>query len=353
MKKLLTLSISILIFAGLAPGQTKTDTDDPLLKSGKQKYDAKNYQGAMQDFSALINKNDAQTKSYLKKKADYDKLTEYEKALIESAELLTDRPDLAKPYYYRGMCYLGLGNKTNASKDFDMAISILPKYADAMYERASLKMQEGKKDEACIEMRAAADLGSEKAKDAFEDNFCWSASMNYVKEGTTKLNLAQYDAAIIDFNLAIKLSPDSAGIYIKRGQCWYGLGKFDKAILDFTKAISLDENKPEYYYRRGLAFYSQEKFKEASEDFGRAVKLDQNYADAWLYRAYCSEGLNNPKDALYNYGQVIRIKPDDGLAYYKRGLLKRDMKDKTCCSDFKKSAALGYEDAQADAEGCK
>ena len=119
------------------------------------------------------------------------------------------------------------------------------------------------------------------------------------------------------------------------------------------KAISVDTTKPEYYYQRGLALYSQEKFKDASEDFKKAIDINPNYSDAYLYRAYCSEGLNNPKDAIYNYKEVIRIKPDDGLAYYKRGLVKRDLKDKTCCTDFKKAVSLGYEDAANDADGCK
>ena len=345
-------AITIAVSAQTAP-KTTAPLEDPLMKSGKQKYDAKNFQGAMQDFNSLINKNDAETKKYLKKRLDYEKLTEYEKALIESAELLTERADLAKPYYYRAMCYLGLGNKPDATKDLDIALSIVPKYSDALFERATLKMETGNKDDACIDMRAAADMGSEKAKDAFENNFCWSNSMNYVKEGTTKMNLAQYDAAIVDFNLALKLNPDSASTFIKRGMCWYSMGKFDKAILDFSKAIAIDENKAEYYYRRGLAYYSQEKFQIAFDDFGKAIKLDVNYADAYLYRAYSCEGLNNPKSAIYDYGQVIRIKPDDGLAYYKRGLVKRDMKDKTCCTDFKKAALLGNEDAVNDADGCK
>ncbi|HEY6161431.1 MAG TPA: tetratricopeptide repeat protein [Bacteroidia bacterium] len=326
---------------------------DPMVKSGIQKYDAKNFAGALQDFSSFISKNKPTIDKYLKDKAAYDKLTEYEKALVENAQLLDRRNDLAMPYYYRGMCNLNTGNKDAAMQDFDMAIQLDSKYPDPLYQRGKMLVENGKKEEGCIQIRTAADLGSAAAKELYEENFCWNASLNYMKEGTTKFNLGQYNEAINDFDLAIKLNPDSANLFNKRGQCYYALGKFDKALLDFGKALERDSSKAEYYFRKGLCYYSQEKHQQAFSEFSKAIQMDNNYADAYLYRAYSCEGMANSKSAIYDYGQVIRIKPEDGLAYFKRGLLKQDMKDHTACKDFKQAAALGYEDAADYAASCK
>jgi tetratricopeptide (TPR) repeat protein len=326
---------------------------DPTLKGGIQKYDAKNYASALQDFNTVINKNKVDADKFLKAKADYDKLTDYEKALVEQNNLLEGRNDLAMPYYFRGMCNLNLGSKDAAMSDFSTAVGLDSKYAEPLYQRGKMKILDGKKEEGCIEIRGAADLGSEAAKELYEENFCWNASLNYVKEGSTKFNLGKYEEAIIDFNLAIKLNSDSAGNFLKRGQCYYALGKFDKAILDFTKAIEKDSNRAECFFRRGLAYYSLEKHQLAFTDLSYAIHLNSNYSDAYLYRAYACEGMANPKSAIYDYGQVIRIKPDDGLAYFKRGLLKQDGKDKSACKDFKQAAALGYEDAADYAASCK
>lgn len=325
---------------------------DDLLKSGEAKNKAGNYQGAVDDYSAAIQLNEAETGKYLKNLEQYSNLTEFEKASIENAELFEVRHDLAVPYYGRALGYIGLSKSAEAMKDLDMAVKIDEKYGDAWCELGLLKHEAGKKDEGCIDLRTAADLGSVKAKDEYENKFCWNSSLNYAKEGTSKLNLRKYEAALTDFNLAVKLNPDSASNYCKRGLCYYGLGKFDKAIEDFSKAAEIDAKGAEYPYHKGMAFYSQEKFEQAFEEFGKAIRLNVNYFDAYLYRGYSCEGMGQSKSALYDYGQAIRIKPDDGMAYYRRGLLKQEYDNKGACEDFRKASELGIFEAEGYVEEC-
>lgn len=349
-KKIFTLLVMVSISAGAVFSQN-TFTD--LIKSGQTKLDAKNFAGASQDFSSALKSKEGEINSYVKKRQEYDKLSDFEKASLDNAELFAPRNDYAQPFYYRGLANIGLGQKDQAYKDFDMAAYIDPKYAGALYERGKLKVANGDKDGGCVDIRTAADLGSLAAKEAYDDNFCWSNSLNYVKEGQTKYNLRQYDAAITDFDYAIKLNPDSASNFLYRGLCYYGLGRFDLAMKDFSKMIELNPNSKEAYYNRGLCYYSTEKHKQAFDDFTTAIGMDPNYADAFMYRAAACEAMGNFKSAIYDYGQIIRIKPDDGLGYYKRGLAKQEMKDKTACSDFKKAAALGNEEAADYANNCK
>src|ERR1051326_4633637 len=137
MKYLLSFILPCTFILNLAAQQPEMD---PLVKSGIQKYDAKNYAGASQDFSSFISKSKADIDKYLKQKADYDKLTDYEKALVESAQVFDGRNDLAVPYYYRGMCNLNTGSKDDAMSDFNMDISLDSKYADPLYERGKMKI---------------------------------------------------------------------------------------------------------------------------------------------------------------------------------------------------------------------
>lgn len=350
-KSFLSLFLAVSMFYS-AQGQTKQEMD-PAVKSGIQKFDAKNYQGALQDFSGAITKFKAEEDKYLKSRVEYDKLSDYQKAMVENNDLFEARTDLAIPYYYRAVCQLNLQNKAEAMKDLDKALVLDSKYTLAIYQRGKLKIENGDKENGCIEIRLAADLGSEAAKELYEENFCWNASFNYAKQGTTNFTLGKYDEAINDFNLAIKLNPDSGSNFIKRGMCYYAQGKFDKAIADYTKAISRDSIRAEGWYRRGLCYYSLEKHQQAFTDLSFAIQKDNNYVDAFLYRAYACEGLANTKSAIYDYGQVIRLKPNDGLAYFKRGLLKQDSDKKTACKDFKQAVVLGYDDAAEYAASCK
>ena len=326
---------------------------EAFMKTGQEKLDDKDYSGAYFDFNGALSVKLTEINKYLKIRKEYDNLSEFEKASLESAEIYAPRNDYAQPYYYRGLASAGLGKKEEAMQDFETAIYCDAKYAGPYYERGKLKYDKGDKDGGCIDIRTAGDYGSAAAKEYFEDKFCWNSSINYSREGTTKLNLKQYDAAISDFNIAIKLNPDSAGNYARRGSCYYGSGKFSNAISDFNRAIDISPNISEYYYQRGLAYYSWERYKEAFADFSKALSFDGNYIDALMYRAASCEGMGNWKSAIYDYGQVIRVKPEDGLGYFKRALAKQEVKDKTACTDFKKAAALGHEEAQDYANGCK
>lgn len=349
MKKVL-FTLSALILFTAASSQLKFEDH---IKNGRVKLDAKNWSGAYQDFQSAYNSKQAEINKYIKERQAFDKLTEFEKASLENAEAIQPRNDFAQVFYYRGLALLGQGKKDEALKDFEQSIYCDDKYAGPFYERGKILFERGKKDDGCLDIRMAADLGSAAAKELYDDNFCWNNSINYIKEGSTKLALKQFESALNDFTIAIKLNPDSGSYYVKRGQCYYGMGKFSEAITDFKRAIDRDANNPEFYYNLGLAYYSWEKHKDAFEQLSKAVSMNPNYADALLYRAYSCEGMGNWKSAIYDYGQIIRIKPDDGFAYYRRGLAKQESKDKTACTDFKKAAALGNEEAVDYAAGCK
>ena len=157
-----------------------------LLKSGETKNKSGNFQGAVDDYSTAIKMNDEETVKYLKKLEQYANLSAFEKASLDNAELFEIRHDLAVPYYGRGLNYAALGKKDEAMKDFEMAIKIDSKYGDAFCELGLLKHAMGKKEEGCIDLRNGADLGSVKAKDEYENKFCWNASLNYAKEGKSK-----------------------------------------------------------------------------------------------------------------------------------------------------------------------
>ncbi len=326
------------------------------MRSGKKKLDASNYKEAVDDFTTVINANQAKTDKYIKDKERYENLTEYEKQVAESGQLLQPDSNLSKPYYYRGMCEESTGKKEEAMKDFDMAAKLNNRFAEPHLEMAKMKFADGKKDEGCMEMRAAADLGNKDAKDAYENNFCWSNSINYYKKGVDELYSRNYEAALVDLNLAVKLSPDSSQNYVKRGMAFYGLGKFDKATLDFSKAVELNPNNAEAYFQRGMSCYSTEKWQLAFDNFTKALQINTNYTDAYLYRAYSSEQMTNFNSALYDYQQLMRLKPDFCTSYYKAALIKNGMGlSSDACKWFKKAALLGCEEAAdyANDKSCK
>lgn len=321
--------------------------------TAEEKLKKGDFNGAVTDFSAQIAKFDAEAQTLVKKRAEYEKMSEYERALVDGAQLLESKSDWAKQYLGRGQAYSGLIRKADAVKDFTMAIALDPKLSDAYYERAVLTATPDNKETACSDMAMAASMGNEKAKVLYDDNFCWNIALQHYKAGSTNVLVRKYDEAIKDLDIAIKLSPDSGAYYAKRGQAYLGLNKNTLAIADFSKASEVQPNSPDGYYQLGLYYYNQDNHEKATEYLGKAIERNPTMYDAYMYRAQAWERMNKSTSAIYDWGRCIAIRPNNGEAYYRRGLLEKDMKNTIdACKDFNRAAQYDHPQAKEMAEEC-
>lgn len=338
--------------AQTTPGKTNIVYSGPSA-AGDAKRDKGDFKGAIDDYTAEINKIDADAHRIAKAKADYEKMSEFDKMNQNQEEIKKNYSDWAKLYYGRAISNISLMNKTVAKPDLDMAISLDNTNADAYYQRALLVSNKDNRDAACMDISRAVALGSEKAKVAFDDNFCWNTAQQHYKEGASHVTLRKYDEAITELNLAIEICPDSGAYYAKRGQAYMGLKKNVQALEDFTKATELSPKNADGFYQLGLYYFNQDDFEKAFDNFTQAItNAPMNY-DAYVYRAQCCERQNKQTSAIYDYTQAISLRPNDAEAYYRRALLEREMKDSgKACKDFARASQLGNEDATEYLKEC-
>lgn len=348
------MKLKILFFTSLILSSSMAFSQDlpTIIKNGETKLSASNFQGAELDFSTAIRLNDAVTSVYLDKMKKYETMNEFQRSSSDMPDGFVFNHDLATPYYGHGKSLLGLGKPEEALKDFQMAISIDPKYSDAICERGIILIATGTKEKGCMDLRKAKVLGSAKAKELYEANACSGMSGSFIRSGDIKFEAKDYNGALSDYTSAIQLNSDSISPYLKRAQCNVLLKKYDKAISDYNKAIKIKSDTIQIFYLRGLTYNASSNYKLAFADFTSVIKLDPNNYDAYMQRALTCEGLENFRSATFDYSEAIRIRPKDGIAYYKRGLANQDAKDNSACKDFKTASGLGVEDAKPLAEGC-
>ncbi len=324
-----------------------SQTAEEIAKSGDIKMKAKNYSEAVKDYSIAIQMNETKTAEYIKKVNYYNSLPEERKALVDTSVTFEGRAALCNPYYFRGVALMELSKKDEAKPDFDMAVKIHPSHGGAWYRIGMIEKMNGRKEEACSIMSVAIGFGSQEAQDEFDNSFCWNISMEAYRNGLTQLNLRNYEAAIKEFDHALKVSPDSNS-YMKRGQAYLGLMQNEKALADMNMAVKIAPRNAEIAYNRGLVELELDKNQEAFDDFTRAITARPDYFKAYQQRALAAEELGLKKAALYDYNNMIKMKPDEGYAYYRRGLILETEEDiKAACADFKKAADLGIEEAEA------
>jgi len=108
----------------------------------------------------------------------------------------------------------------------------------------------------------------------------------YLKRGEAAADAHQYDQAIADYTLAIRLKPDYAEAYNDRGFAYYLKGDGERAIADYTRAIELRPNYPKAYNSRGVAYMSHGYGAAKSvPDFDRAIALKPDFRYAYINRA--------------------------------------------------------------------
>ncbi len=70
--------------------------------------------------------------------------------------------------------------------------------------------------------------------------------MAYYKKG-------DYDRAIVDYDLALRLNPQDADAYNNRGLVYYNKRDYDLAIADYDSALAIDTNEKHAENNKRLA----------------------------------------------------------------------------------------------------
>ncbi|HEX8516556.1 MAG TPA: tetratricopeptide repeat protein [Bacteroidia bacterium] len=340
-------------FLGCAVTSALFSQDLPtILKNAELKFASADYKGAETDFTTAIRLNEGVTTEYLDKMKKYGSLNEFQRSSSDMPDGFIYNHDLAVPYYGRGKTLSAEGKSEEALADLEKAVSIDPKFGDAVCEKGIAQIALGSKDKGCMDLRKARMLGSAKAKELYETHACTGMSVSFIRAGDTKFENKDYAGALADYTSAIQLNADSAAPFIKRAQCNVLLKKYDKAVNDYTKALKIKPDTIKILYLRGVAYNLSSNYKAGFDDLSRVVRLDPNNYDAFIQRGAACEGLENFRSACYDYSEAIRIRPEEGTAYYKRGMANQDAKDNSACKDFKKAASLGFEEAVSMAESC-
>jgi len=83
----------------------------------------------------------------------------YEEALITFEQVIDYDSDNFEAYYFRGNCFMNMGDFNAAIKEFSEAIVVKPNYAEAYANRGQAKFYLNGFKAACADYQKAHDLG--------------------------------------------------------------------------------------------------------------------------------------------------------------------------------------------------
>lgn len=220
-------------------------------------------------------------------------------------------PRNARIAYRIGLIRVQDQKLAQAKVDFDKAIAINPRLAEAYFARASLH----------------------RAEEFVNDPKAQQAEVN---------RLAQQD-----YNMAIHLNPQYAEAYVGRAKLWQDLGEWDRAIKDLTTIVALNPQHAQSFFDRGKIYLERSEGELALADFVRTAEIDpafkqresQTFVKAYRQRAEQYMQAQKFDLAAADYSAAIEITPDDwellaarGQAYLAQKDYSRSLADLTAVS---------------------
>ncbi len=208
-------------------------------------------------------------------------------ALLSNLGVQFDKLNSANEYIGRGQVSLKAGEWEPAFVDFNEAIKLEPKNAEA-----------------------------------------------YRFRGATFYKLGDSKSALQDYNQAIALDPNNSELYLNRGILQADSGDGDNALTDLDEAIRLDPNNAMAFHIRAKvhaeSWFNEESIDQATEDFEQAIKLNPDdpqvyFSRAEFWRQPCF--LDTEEDALADLDQAIRLAPENAAFYLARFKVKAELKD--------------------------
>jgi tetratricopeptide (TPR) repeat protein len=203
----------------------------------------------------------------------------------------------------------------------------------------------------------------------------------YMVRGAGRLVGNDQNAAQVDFEKAVKISPDNgifngmladcyriqkntAGAkkyaektitllrtpkstmeYFARALANAALEKREEAVADYTRAIELNPRFVRAYAKRGLIYYNNNQPDLAHSDFSKAIEVNPRYGVLYFYRGNIYLEQQKLEQAIGEYTKSVELDPLDGDVWFNRAVCYKKLgKYDLALADYAKAIALSPKD---------
>jgi tetratricopeptide (TPR) repeat protein len=282
----------------------------PLLHRGWLWQSLRKPDRALADFDRCRALDPSHSEPFARKAAILVEQGDFDRAIPEFDSAIRLEPENPRYYLERGNCRFLKGKETGmALADFDTAIRIDGENADAYRMRALAQQGSHNFDQAISDISQAIVLDPGNSADLDTRGTLWELKGQFdraLADYTAAIRLDGHDAqayyqralvldrhkdlprqAIEDLTDAIRIDPKHIGAIVARA--WiYQKSDFDKAMADFSLAIKLEPKDAALYISRGTAWEVKRFYRQALADFDEAVRLapdSDNAVEAYIARA--------------------------------------------------------------------
>jgi tetratricopeptide (TPR) repeat protein len=244
------------------------------------------------------------------------------------------------PAFTSGKVYLQQKDYPNAIEQLQIAIKNSPNAWEPHMWLGRTFAETDRLEEASEQLHLALDLApNEKAAEE-----CKNAIAYYMQQfrnaGNEKMDAAQYEMALTDYENALVIDPDNGTIWVNLGAAYQNLGDYDQAIDAYERARELDSENQDivgylldaYNYKAAqLAAPGVEDYAGAIDYYQRIEAIDPDYPDLLFNLGNMHYLSEHWRKAIDYFERHLQKEPDDTDAlarvYYSYWKLAEDLWD--------------------------
>lgn len=243
-------------------------------------------------------------------------------------QVITAKPYLADPYYFRAMAKFMLDDFKGAEEDASECLVRNPYYTAAYQLRGAARQNQEKYDQAATDYQRSLEFFPEDR-------------ITLVNMGIVNVELEQYDVAAKFFEILLRRFPDYTPGYLTRSQMYLEMKDTTSALADIDKAIEIDPYTSQSFASRGVLYLQQKEYNKALADLDEAIRLDPYFEGNYINRGLVKYHLNDLRGAMADYDRVIETDENNLIARFNRGLLRAQVGDNNrAIRDFDKVIEL-------------
>ena len=219
----------------------------------------------------------------------------YENALRYLRRALAIDPSQAYVHTNLASAYLGLGQIDAALSEAEQGVHLQPGYAPFWQNLATVYRglnQWPKVIEACQRGLDAKRKGMGSLEDLSNSEHALLTLL-----GLAEWHMGDQNGAIETYKKAIETDPETLDAYINLGNAYAQLHRLDAAIAEFEEALRANPNSPDLYMihlELGVIYESQSLWRPAALEYQQALQLNPNFQIARARLQPLLPFLNNP-----------------------------------------------------------
>lgn len=287
----------------------------------------KAWQAALEDAEQALRIDSAYSESHWLKGVILIELKQPADAVVWLNDAISQFPDMAHPYYARGLAHAHLSGWPETIADCSHALELPGAPSEAFWLRGFARMQHANRDigaalqdfRAAIEHKPDYENAIHALLWALAQQSNWQAVLN---ESDAILKRAiEWGAGLVPQMVQSKLEHAvlSPNIRTVRAEAYRMLSLYPECLAECSHVLRAQPNFPDPLRVRALAYLQQNKFDDALQDLDQALRIDANDAHSLCYRGYIRRVRFEHAAALADLDKAAALAPDLALSFYHRG----------------------------------